>query len=90
MIRRAADDRGQIELWPGGDERRKRTLGTGTITNVGTGTLTQGNYFADFRDAAGRTWKHTTVAGFPRKRLLGWDLLYRVLKNLVGFRNLQL
>jgi len=27
------------------------------------------------------------VAGFPRKRLLAWDLLYRVLSDAVGDRN---
>ena len=46
-----------IELLPGGCEARKRTLATGTITNIGTGSLSQGNYFADFRDAAGRPWR---------------------------------
>jgi hypothetical protein len=76
-----------IELLPGGCEARKRTLATGTITNIGTGSLSQGNYFADFRDAAGRPWRHGTVTGFPRKRLLAWDLLLRVLKTLVGQRN---
>jgi hypothetical protein len=73
-----------IELLPGGSEARKRTLATGTITNLGTGSPTQGNYFADLRDAAGRPWRHVTLNSFPRKRLLAWDLLYRVLKNLVG------
>jgi hypothetical protein len=76
-----------IELLPGGCEARKRILATGTIANVGTGSLSQGNYFAEFKDAAGRPWKHCTVTGFPRKRLLAWDLLFRVLKTLVGQRN---
>ena len=76
-----------IELLPGGHEDRKRTLATGTITNTGTGSLAQGTYFVDFRDAAGRPWRHCTVSVFPRKRLLAWDLLYRALKTLVGFRN---
>ena len=71
----------RIELWPGGCEARKRTLATGTITNLGTGSKTRGNYFADLRDAAGRAWRHGTVTNFPRKRLLAWDLLYRVCKS---------
>ena len=62
----------RIELWPGGCESRKRTLATGTITNLGTGSKTRGNYFADLRDAAGRPWRHGTVTDFPRKRLLAW------------------
>ena len=77
----------RIELWPGGCEARKRTLATGTITNLGTGSQTRGNYFADLRDAAGRPWRHGPVTDFPRKRLLAWDLLYRTLKNLVGDRD---
>jgi hypothetical protein len=77
----------RIELWPGGCEARKRTLATGTITNLGTGSNTCGNYFADLRDAAGRSWRHGTVTDFPRNRLLAWDLLFRVLKNLVSNRN---
>ena len=77
----------RIELWPGGCEDRKRTLATGTITNLGTGSKTRGNYFADLRDAAGRLWRHGTVTNFPRKRLLAWDLLHRVLRNLLGDRD---
>jgi hypothetical protein len=77
----------KIELWPGGCEARKKTLATGTITNTATGSPTQGNYFVDLRDKAGRPWRHTTLLGFPRKRLLAWDLLYRALKNLLSDRN---
>jgi hypothetical protein len=76
----------KIELWPGGREADKKTLATGTITNIG-GTLTQGDYFVDLRDKAGRPWRHATITGFPRKRLLAWDLLYRALKSLLSDRN---
>ncbi len=55
-----------------------RTLAAGTITNLGTGSPTHGNYFADLRDKAGRPWRHSSIANFPCKRLLAWDLLYRV------------
>jgi hypothetical protein len=76
-----------VELWPGGDESRKKTLATGTIANIATGSLTSGNYFVDLRDKAGRPWRHGTVTGFPRKRLLAWDLLCRALAVCVGDRN---
>lgn len=66
---------------------RVTTIATGTIVNTGTGTTTRGSYRVDLRDAAGRPWKSGTVIGFPRKRLLAWDLLYRALENLVGKRN---
>ncbi len=75
-----------IELLPGGHEHRKRTLATGTITNLGTGSPTQGNYFVELRDKAGRMWRYGTVNNFPRKRLLAWDLLFRALSSLVGDR----
>ena len=63
------------------------TIAAGKIVNTGTGTPTRGNYRIDLRDAAGRPWKTGTVEGFPRKRLLAWDLLYRALEKLVGKRN---
>ena len=76
-----------IELLPGGNENRKKIIATGTITNLGTGNLSHGNYFVDLRDKAGRPWKHGTIFGFPRRRLLAWDLLCRSLSRLLGARN---
>jgi hypothetical protein len=63
------------------------TLATGKIVNTGAGTPTRGNYRIELRDAAGRKWKTGHIEGFPRKRLLAWDLLYRALEKLVGTRN---
>jgi len=63
------------------------TVATGKIVNTGTGTPTRGNYRIDLRDAAGRPWKTGTLEGFPRNRLLAWDLLYRALEKLVGGHN---
>ena len=62
------------------------TIATGTICNTGTGSPTQGNYRIELRDAAGRKWKTGQIEGFPRKRLLAWDLLYHALEKLVGTR----
>ncbi len=76
-----------IELVPGGNEDRKKVIAAGTIANLGTGEPSVGNYFVDLRDKAGRPWKHGTLTGFPRKRLLAWDLLCRSLALLVGDRN---
>ena len=64
-----------------------RTLATGKIVNTGTGSPTQGNYRIELQDAAGRKWKTGNIEGFPRKRLLAWDLLYRALEKLLGNRN---
>jgi len=63
------------------------THATGAICNTGTGRPTQGDYRIELRDAAGRRWKKGHIEGFPRKRLLAWDLLYRALEKLVGNRN---
>lgn len=76
-----------IELVPWGIESRAKVIATGTIANAGTGTPTSGDYRIELRDAAGRKWKSGSIAGFPRRRLLAWDLLYRALEKLVGNRN---
>jgi len=76
-----------IELVPLGIESRTRVIATGTIANTGTGTRTCGDYRVELRDAAGRKWKSGHIEGFPRTRLLAWDLLYRALRKLVGDRN---
>jgi len=76
-----------IELVPWGIESRAKIIATGTIANTGTGTPTSGNYRVELRDATDRKWKSGTITGFPRKRLLAWDLLYRALEKVVGNRN---
>jgi len=70
-------------------------LGTAIIANDGTGTHEFGNY--DVRlgkkghDLTASIWSHPwrsgKVIGFPRKQLLGWDLVYRALRDVVGERN---
>jgi len=77
----------RIELWPHGDVSRRKTIATGTIVNSGAGTITRGSYRVQLKDALGRPWKHGTVEGFPRKRLLAWDLLARALYYILGDRN---
>jgi hypothetical protein len=62
------------------------TIATGKIINTGSGSPTQGNYRVELQDAAGRKWKSGHIEGFPRKRLIAWDLLYRCLEKLVGKR----
>lgn len=76
-----------IELVPRGVESRKQTLAVGEIINDATGAPTVGNYEVRLYDAAGRRWRHGVFQGFPRRRLLAWDLLYRRLRQFVGSRN---
>lgn len=65
------------------------SLGTAYIYNDATGTGTSGNYVVKLskRGKPNQIWKEGSVKGFPRKRLLMWDLLYRALKDVVGHRN---
>lgn len=76
-----------IELVPWGLESQKRVLATAEIINDGSGTRTRGNYVFRLFDRAGRLWKSGRVEGFPRQRLLAFDLLFRALKNAIGDRN---
>jgi hypothetical protein len=81
----------RVELWPGGDRSKAESLGEAVIINDGSGTATQGNYhFALSRrgqTAKDQAWRDGQVRGFPRKRLGGWDLVYRALHAAVGERN---
>ena len=77
----------QIDMWPHGDEKRKYNLGEIRIANVG-GTETQGAYIFSLTKRDGGKWKSGILEGeFPRKRLGVYDLLFRVLRQVVGGRN---
>lgn len=69
------------------------SLGEAVIYNDGTGSDSLGNYVAEFgkkgqtfQQAHSRPWKFAEVKGFPRKRLLAWDLLQRALTAALGDR----
>jgi hypothetical protein len=62
-------------------------MGGINIRNDGTGTPTQGNYQGVVFTKARRPYKTVNIQGFPRKRRLAVDLLYRILKAAVGDRN---
>ena len=78
-----------VELVPHGIEGRKKHLGTAEIWNDATGNLATGNYGYRLsrRGQPNSDWKSGEVKGFPRKRLGGWDLLFRALRNAVADRN---
>jgi len=73
----------------GPDEDKK--LGTMLIANDGTGTWTSGNYkYKIFKKGKVKsTWRGGFIKKFPRTRLTAWDLLYRILRDTVGHRNLE-
>ncbi|HUX16645.1 MAG TPA: hypothetical protein VMW52_09250 [Phycisphaerae bacterium] len=87
----------RVELWPGGDETRAEDLGTARIVNTVAASVASGGELGDYRvellkgarysRRAGEIWKACTVTGFPRRGLGPWDLLFRGLRDLVGYRN---
>jgi hypothetical protein len=76
-----------VELISAVDGHRE-ILGQGKISLQewnDSGTI--GSYAVDLSRRSGKgVWKRGVVTGFPRKRLLAWDLLYRALKEVVGDR----
>lgn len=73
-----------VELWPFGDESRKRSIGEMKIWNDGTGDRKTGNYgFSWWRLAKGSGKKckehRGAVTDFPRLRLNVFDLIKRCL-----------
>lgn len=80
----------RIELWPHGSQENAELLGEAKITNIGSGTPTRGEYKYLLRGKHGsKGLREGSVSNFPRKRLLAWDLLYRVLRSAFGVRNEQ-
>lgn len=80
-----------VEILPGGREDKKRLLGIAEIANDGTSTTPDlGNYtvkLSKWAPMEKETWKAGRVAGFRRRALGSWDLLYQALRATVGSRN---
>lgn len=75
-----------VELLRRGSEKDRETLGVAEIVNVG-GTPQKGDYAVRLMGKGGRAWKTGTVEGFLRRRLGGWDLLFRALGGVIAGRN---
>lgn len=72
-----------VELKSARGRQYDEVLGIMEIWNTGKGTETQGEYeFRIFRRGLRSVWLGGSVGAFPRKRLLGWDLLYRCLRSV--------
>ncbi len=80
-----------IELLPFGSEKHKKHLGTAIITNIGSGTKYSGNYKYNLSKKGNpkNTWREGKISGFPRKKLGAYDLLFRVLRDVVSERNIK-
>ena len=70
-----------IEMVPRGNEAKKYTMGSATITNDGTGTKTRGNYVFRQFSKTGRQLASVDVWDFPRGRMSVWYLLHWALNN---------
>lgn len=81
-----------IELLLGGNESRKRHMGTAEISLVETSEDAQEGNYKVMLSKWGRpkqAWKQGSVKGFPRKALGPWDLLFWALTATVGQRSLR-
>ena len=78
----------RVELWPGGLELGKKSLGTMYLANDGTGTAGEGSYDVKIMKFDGKgTWREGRVEGFDRQRRGPWDLIQRALDATLGLRN---
>lgn len=68
----------KVEMWPGGDKSRKRSLGSMSIANV-SGNDKLANYIYELYGAKGITMNSGNIMHYPRKRLHVFNLLYRIL-----------
>ncbi len=72
----------RIELWPFGRQKHAQLLGECRISNEGgLASDTYGNYRYDLTGKSDYDLGSGIIEKFPRKRLLAWDLLARVLDH---------
>jgi len=72
-----------VELVPFGDNDKKKELGSLKIINDGTGTLERGNYNITFTEKDMDDIQHE-ITNWPRSELKAWDLVYRILDDLLS------
>lgn len=89
-----------VELLPGGLEINSRVLARAELYNDG-GESTDGKdsimgsykirlYGGTQHPNLSKVWRTGNVRHFPRLRLGVWDLLFRALRDAVGFRNKEM
>ncbi|EMO53950.1 hypothetical protein [Leptospira noguchii] len=79
----------KIEIWPGGDESKKREHSRAYIANDGKTTLetkgAYGSYDAKFMQSENfnpkKVWKSSKAERIHRKLRGVWDILYVALRN---------
>lgn len=70
-----------IEIWPGGDGSRRRTLATAVIHNNGCGSPWLGIYLFKLFGKDGRKMREGAVGEFRRQDFSVWWLVAAVLKT---------
>jgi hypothetical protein len=78
-----------VELLPHGIEARKRHLGTMELWNTCEGNSTIANYEATLSKwgRPAEVWRRGRIENFPRARLGPWDVILRLLVQIIGRRN---
>ncbi len=93
----------RVDVWPGGDYRRARDMGTVLVWNVG-GDQEFGKYrykilkfnqrrrykevlMQPDRIPDHACWRSGSIQGFPREKQGPLDLLYRILEKSIGYRS---
>lgn len=90
----------RVDVWPKGDYRRARDMGTVLVWNVGGDTesgryrykilkFNQRNRYKELlmrpdQIPADACWREGTIEGFPRQKQGPLDLLYRILHKAIG------
>lgn len=80
----------QLQMWPRGDKSKAYSMGTLTIA-LDPSTLptdTKRSYtwrITRFKDKG--TWKSGRIEGHTPKTRGPWDLIFRILRDVVGYRN---
>ena len=71
----------KLELWPGGDKERARTMGILIIANDGTGTASRGNYDYQLLGKQAQDLKGSPgqIKDYPKLRKHAWELVRRIL-----------
>ena len=72
----------RIELWPLGDESRKKTLGAMVIGNDGTGDRNVGNYDTRLIGQKGKVSRRGRVTCHPREKVSVWKLVAKAIASL--------
>lgn len=74
----------RYEIWPGGDQEKRRILGTIAIANDGTGDHNTGNYKYTVTGKRGLTLKYGlgNIKGYKRQVHSPWKLAWEVLDKM--------